>query len=77
MDSKLIEVYNDLLDQGISIMDLYIYDYLINNAYTNENIEDLFNRVVESYNNDNEYRDLHYHLNAVINGETEYDEEWD
>lgn len=61
MDSKLIEVYNDLLDQGISIMDLYIYDYLINNAYTNENIEDLFNKVVESYNNDNEYRDLHYH----------------
>ena len=57
MDSKLIEVYNDLLDQGISIMDLYIYDYLINNAYTNENIEDLFNKVVESYNNDNEYRD--------------------
>ena len=54
MDSKLIEVYNDLLDQGISIMDLYIYDYLINNAYTNENIEDLFNKVVESYNNDNE-----------------------
>ena len=77
MDSKLIEVYNDLLDQGISIMDLYIYDYLINNAYTNENIEDLFNKVVESYNNDNEYRDLYYHLNAVINGETEYDEEWD
>ena len=61
MDSKLIEVYNDLLDQGISIMDLYIYDYLINNAYTNENIEDLFNKVVESYNNDNEYRDLHCH----------------
>lgn len=61
MDSKLVDVYNDLLDQGISVMDLYIYDYLISNVYTNENIESLFNKVVESYNNDNEYRDLHYH----------------
>lgn len=76
MDSKLVDAYNDLLDQGISITDLYVYDYLINNIYMNENVEDLFNRVMDSYNNDSEYRDLHYHLNAVLNGD-EVDDEWD
>lgn len=75
MDNTLINTYNDLLDQGISITDLYIYDYLLNNASGYEDIEELFNKVVDNYNNDDEYRDLSYHLNAVLNGTEE--DEWE
>lgn len=77
METKLIDIYNDLVDQGISIMDLYIYDCILNNSYgfEDESIEDTFYHIKDNYNNDYSCRSLDYHISAVLNGEEE--DEWD
>jgi GGDEF domain-containing protein len=81
MDSRLNKVYEELLNQGISIVDLYIYDSIINNEYGygcgDESIEQTFERIKDNYSNDYQCRDLAYHINAVLNGEEVDDEEWD
>ena len=33
MDDKIVKTYEELLNQGISIVDLYIYDCIINDEY--------------------------------------------
>ena len=71
-------VYNDILSQGISVIDLYIYDCLINDDFSFEDIETRFKRIKDKYSNDPECRDLSYHINAELNGYN-YDEDdiWD
>lgn len=79
MEDKIVKVYEELLNQGISIMDLYIYDAILNDVYSygydDSSIEEKFNRIKQNYSNDYQCRDLSYHINAVLSGEEE--EEWD
>ena len=77
MDDTISNVYNELLDRGISITDLYIYDYLINDGCVGheEDIERLMTKIKNNYANDYEYRSLAYHIEAVLNGED--DSLWD
>lgn len=82
MDDNLSSVYDELLDRGISIVDLYIYDCLVNDdmgfSDAEETLESRFKKIKDNYANDDECRDLSYHINAVLNG-YDYDEEdiWD
>jgi hypothetical protein len=80
MDKSIKKVYEELLDQGINIVDLYIYDCIINDeygyGYEDESAESKFYRIKENYSNDYKCRDLAYHINAVLTGEEE-EEEWD
>lgn len=73
------EAYNYLLDQGISIQDLYIYYNILNSAwyYEENNITSLINKIRQNYERDMDCRSLEYHINAVLNDA--YDEEniWD
>lgn len=81
MDDKIVKTYEELLNQGISIVDLYIYDSIINDeygyGYGDETVEQKFERIKENYSNDYQCRDLAYHINAVLNGEEADEEEWD
>lgn len=74
MDDTISNVYNELLERGISITDLYIYDCLVNDGCVGAegDIEELMSKIKNNYANDYEYRGLMYHIDAVLNGEDDY-----
>ena len=80
MDS-IIKAHEQLLSEGISITDLYIYDCIINDEYGfgfgDLTVEEKFNKIKDNYARDYECRSLAYHIDAVLNGEFEEVEEWD
>lgn len=80
MDS-IAKVYEQLLEEGISITDLYIYNCVVNDDYEygfgSETTEQKFNKIKNNYANDYECRSLAYHIDKVLNGDSyEEDEEW-
>lgn len=81
MNNNIADIYNKLIDNGISITDLYIYDAIINNdTYyyePNKNIMDTIYSIKENYANDYEGKSLDYHINYVLNGNEAEDDEWD
>lgn len=80
MDS-IIKAHEQLLSEGVSITDLYIYDCIINDEYGfgfgDLTVEEKFNKIKDNYSRDYECRGLAYHIDAVLNGEFEEVEEWD
>ena len=80
MDS-ISKAHEQLLSEGISIVDLYIYDCIINDEYGfgfgDLIVEEKFNKIKDNYSNDYECRSLAYHIEAVLNGDFEEVEEWD
>ena len=58
MDDTISNVYNELLERGISITDLYIYDCLVNDGCVGAegDIEELMSKIKNNYANDYEYR---------------------
>ena len=79
MDS-ISKAHEQLLSEGISIIDLYIYD-CINDEYGfgfgDLTAEEKFNKIKNNYANDYECRSLAYHIENVLNGEAEEMDEWD
>lgn len=77
---NIIEIYNNLVGDGISIIDLYIYDRILNDDYNfgleEANFKDKFEQIKENYSNDYECRSLEYHIDSVLNGYGD-EEEWD
>ena len=69
MDDNLGSVYDELLDRGISIVDLYIYNCLVNDdmgfSDAEETLESRFKKIKNNYANDGECRDLSYHIANV------------
>ena len=51
MDDTISNVYNELLDRGISVTDLYIYDCLVNDGCVGheEDIERLMTKIKNNY----------------------------
>ena len=80
MDS-ISKAHEQLLSEGISITDLYIYDCIINDEYGfgfgDLTVEEKFNKIKDNYANDCECRSLAYHIEAVLNGDYEEVGEWD
>ena len=80
MDS-ISKIHEQLLSDGVSITDLYIYDCVVNDEYGfgfgDLSIEDKFNKIKSNYANDYACRNLSFHIEAVLNGEYEEVEEWD
>ena len=72
---EISSVHSELLERGISITDLYIYDCLINDGCVNSwsDLERTMKRIKEDYANDYEYRGLAYHIDAVLSGEDDDD----
>lgn len=80
MDS-ISKAHEQLLSEGISIIDLYIYDCIINDEYGfgfgDLTAEEKFNKIKNNYANDYECRSLAYHIENVLNGGAEEMDEWD
>ena len=80
MDS-ISRAHEQLLSEGMSITDLYIYDCIINDecgfGSSDMSIEEKFEKIKNNYANDGECRSLAYHIEAVLNGEFEEYEFWD
>ena len=81
MEDKLDEVYNWITEAGISILDLYIYDYLLNEDYNlsidGKSIGQKIKEIKQSYNNDYYCKGIDYHINKIISGNDDEDDYWE
>lgn len=80
METNLEQIYNDLIEKDVNILDLYIYSVIINEDVINNAIEPDLTKIVatirDNYINDGQSRDLEYHINNILYG-FEDDTEWD
>jgi hypothetical protein len=71
MFSKLETIYEKVTDAGVSINDLYIYGRVIEDfgiyGSSSQEMEEIFQRIKTNHANDDEWRSLDYHINAVLN----------
>lgn len=81
MRNNFIDVYDYVLDQGISPIDLYIYDCIVNDDNTfgmsEKDLEKNVIKIREDYMNDPQLRSLSFFIDKFIDGDYNEEEEWD
>lgn len=75
----LEQTYLDLIDQGINIQELYVYDYIVKeNVFIDidDTITETVRKIMRNYSTDPEQKSLEYHINSILYN-FEGDEDWD
>lgn len=71
MFDRLETIYEKVVDAGVSINDLYIYSRIVEDfgiyGSSHQEMEDIFKKIKTNHANDDEWRSLDYHINAVLN----------
>ena len=69
----MLRTYYEILDKGVSPIELYICDKVMSDGIamvtSNMQVEKLVERIKQSYINDPMYREVEYHIQAILSGD--------